>query len=353
MVRLVPCKLPLCCIADELPLLATAAVRAPELLVARCRGAVLHRLPDDLPDDREACTWNLTPRSPRRRIGHRDRRLVRLFDCAHVDEPPTAFFSPLTRAWELALGGLIAVAGQPLRRIPQFWAALISWLGLVAIVVVSVTYTATTVYPGASVALPVVGAGFVIAGGAAQPVWGVERLLRQRPFQLLGLISYSLYLWHWPILIIATQSRGTTTLPVWDNVLWLLVATVAAAVTYWFLENPVCHSRFLIGRRWASIIVGLCLIGATVGVTTNERHRVTLDLGPLASALPGSVCYSPSSSDVSKARSTYLSGHPERGDGAVRQSLGSYLLEIRRHAPCSPGLKQSGRHMECNSRTAP
>ncbi len=229
---------------------------------------------------------------------------------------PIAFFSPLTRAWELALGGLIAVAGQPLRRIPQFWAALISWLGLVTIVVVSVTLTSTTVYPGALVALPVLGAGFVIAGGAAQPVWGVERLLRQRPFQLLGLISYSLYLWHWPILIIATQSRGATTLPVWDNVIWLLVATGAAAATYWFLENPVRHSKFLISRRWASIIVGLCLIGATVGVTTYERHRVTLNLGPLASALPGSICYSPPSSYVSKDRSTYLSGHPERRDGA-------------------------------------
>ena len=229
---------------------------------------------------------------------------------------PSAFFSPLTRAWELALGGLIAVAGQPLRRVPQSWAALMSWLGLAAIVVTSLTLTATTAYPGALVAFPVLGAGLVIAGGSAQPAWGVERLLGQRPFQLLGLISYSLYLWHWPILIIATQSRGTTTLPVWDNVMWLLVATAVATGTYWFLENPVRHSKFLIGRRWASIVLGLCLIGATLGVTTYERQRLTVDLGALASARPGSICNSPSSSDVAKVRSTYLSGHPRRVDQA-------------------------------------
>ena len=229
---------------------------------------------------------------------------------------PSAFFSPLTRAWELALGGLIAVAGQSLRRAPQSWAALLSWLGLAAIVVASLTLNATTPYPGAWVALPVLGAGAVIAAGTAQPTWGVERLLRQRPFQVLGLISYSLYLWHWPILIIATQSRGTTTLPVWDNVMWLLVATGVAAITYWVLENPVRHSKFLIERRWASILLGLCLIGATVGVTTYERQRFTVDLGPLASATPGSVCHSPSSSDVANVRSTYVSSHPPQVDEA-------------------------------------
>ncbi len=223
---------------------------------------------------------------------------------------PTAFFSPLTRAWELALGGLIAVAGQSLRRLPGPWAALVSWLGLAAIVTASLTLTSTTVYPGALVAIPVLGAGLVIAGGAARPAWGVERLLRHKPFQLLGLISYSLYLWHWPILIIVTQNRGATTLPVWDNVVLLLIATLAAAATYWMLENPVRHSKFLVGRRSASILLGVCLIGATLVVTTYERQRPTVDLGTLAAATPGSICRSPSPGDVSRLRSTYSAGHP-------------------------------------------
>jgi peptidoglycan/LPS O-acetylase OafA/YrhL len=226
--------------------------------------------------------------------------------------PSSAFFSPLTRAWELALGGLIAVGSNSLRRLPRSLAAFLSWLGLAAIVTASVTLTSASAYPGALVAIPVVGAGLIIAAGTSQPAWGVEYLLRQKPFQLLGLISYSLYLWHWPILIIATQNRGATSLPVWDNVVLLLVATLAATVTYRLIENPIRHSRRLIQRRWASLIMGLCVIGATLVVTTYQQHRTTVNLGVLQTVGTGSVCTSPSAGLVSKLRSTHTSGHPAR-----------------------------------------
>ena len=232
--------------------------------------------------------------------------------------PSSAFFSPLTRAWELALGGLIAVGSDRLRRLPQLTAAILSWLGLAAIVTASVTLTSASVYPGALVAIPVVGAGLIIAGGTSQPTWGVESLLRQKPFQLLGLISYSLYLWHWPILIIATQNRGATNLPVWDNVVLLLVATLAAAVTYRLIENPIRHSRLLLRRRWASVVMGLCLIGATLAVTTYEEQKPALSLGSLDTAASGSSCQSPPSSLVSRLRSTYLSTHPQSQSGSTQ-----------------------------------
>jgi peptidoglycan/LPS O-acetylase OafA/YrhL len=195
---------------------------------------------------------------------------------------PSAFFSPLTRAWELALGALIAVGSTSLRRLPQSAAALITWLGLAAIATASVTLTSASVYPGALVAIPVLGAGMVIAGGTAQPAWGAERVLRQRPFQLLGLISYSLYLWHWPILVIATQHRGVASLPVWDNIGLLLVATAVAIVTYLVLENPVRHWKRMVQRRGASIVLGACLIAATLAVTTYEQKRPSVNLGSLA-----------------------------------------------------------------------
>ena len=255
---------------------------------------------------------------------------------------PSAFFSPLTRAWELALGGLIAVSGQTLRRVPQVWAALISWLGLAAIVGASLVLTSTTVYPGGLVAFPVLGAALVIVGGAAQPAWGVERLLRQRPFQLLGLISYSLYLWHWPILIIATQSRGTSTLPVWDNVLWLLVAAAAAAVTYWLLENPVRHSKFLISRGPASIVLGVCLIGASLAVTTYEQRGPTLDLGPLTSARSGSICQSPPPNVVSGLRGANWSGRPKGTNKSDSQHQSVVVVGDSTACTLLPGLQAVG-----------
>ena len=227
---------------------------------------------------------------------------------------PGAFFSPFTRAWELALGGLIAAANIVLRRIPRHLAALMSWVGLIAILVASVTLNSTSVYPGSLVAIPVVGAGLVIVGGAAQPGWGVESLLKLKLFQLLGLISFSLYLWHWPILVIVTQHRGVTTLPVWENVLLLGVATLVAMLTYWALENPVRHAKTLIKRPWASVGTGICLIALTLAVTTVQRQRSTVDLGILATATPGSACNSLSSLSpkvVTHLRSTYRASYPQ------------------------------------------
>ena len=253
----------------------------------------------------------------------------------------SAFYSPLTRAWELALGGLVAVAGNSLRRLPQSLSSLISWLGLGAIVVTSTTLTSASVYPGALVAIPVLGSALVIAGGATQPPWGVECILRQRPFQLLGLISYSLYLWHWPVLVIATQHRGATSLPVWDNVLLLLLATVLAIGSYRFLENPVRHSKFLMQRRWVSLVMGLCLVVTTLAVTTYEERRPTIDLGILATA-SGSKCPSPSQGVVSRLRSTYASSHPE---GARKPDLQPQsVVVVGDSTACTllPGLEAVG-----------
>jgi len=255
---------------------------------------------------------------------------------------PSAFFSPLTRAWELALGGLIAVAGQSLRRLPQSLAALISWLGLGAIVVASTTLTSASAYPGALVAIPVIGAGLVITGGAAQPAWGVECVLRQRPFQLLGLISYSLYLWHWPILVIATQHRGATSLPLWDSVLLLLVATLIAIVSYRFVENPLRHSKFLRQRRWGSLGLGLCLIATTLVVTTYEHHRPTVNLGAFATVTSGSVCPSPSQSTVSKLGSTYASSHPQAANSSDLQQQTVVVIGDSTSCTLLPGLEAVG-----------
>jgi peptidoglycan/LPS O-acetylase OafA/YrhL len=233
----------------------------------------------------------------------------------------SAYFSLLVRSWELALGGLIAVYGPQLQRIPQAWAAIASWVGLAVILVSSVTLTPASEYPGALVAIPTLAAGLVIAAGAAAPTWGVERLLRREPFPFLALISFSLYLWHWPILEIAAQHRGVATLPVWDNVLLLVLAGLLATVTYRFFENPVRHAKFLVRRKWASLIMGLCLIAATLAVTTYEERRPTVSLGAIAQATTGSICRSPSPSDVAHLRSTYAPGSSQKDGKSELKSV--------------------------------
>ena len=76
----------------------------------------------------------------------------------------------------------------------------------------------------------------------------------------------------------------------WDNIGLLLVAGVLATLTYYFFENPIRHSRFLARRRWASLLMGLCLIAATLAVTTYEQNRPTVNLGVLTTVTPGSTC---------------------------------------------------------------
>ena len=203
--------------------------------------------------------------------------------------------------WELALGGLIAVCTISLRRLPALFAAALSWIGLASILVAAFLFTSATAYPGGAVALPVVGAALIIAGGVADPSYGVERLLRLRPFQWIGMISYSLYLWHWPVLTIAAERRGTDSLPVTDALLWLLLSLGLAVITYLLVENPIRHSTFLVSKRWASLALGGCLIVSSLTVATAEIHlhdQGTLAAPGLANLKTSDPCPSPTNQEV-------------------------------------------------------
>jgi peptidoglycan/LPS O-acetylase OafA/YrhL len=197
-----------------------------------------------------------------------------------ASNPSLAYFSPLTRAWELALGGLVATTTIWLRRIPGSAAALLTWGGLGAIAYGAFAFNAQTAYPGSLVAIPVVGAALIIAGGTAVPRGGVEPLLATTPLQWIGRRSYALYLWHWPILIIAAERAGRTSLPVGESLVLVLAALGLSAASYSFLENPIRHWR-LTSKR--SVLGGIALVLATILVlslcildqsASNNQNRV-------------------------------------------------------------------------------
>ena len=142
-----------------------------------------------------------------------------------------------------------------------------TWVGLGAIGFSAVVFSANTAYPGTAVAVPVLGAGLVIAGGVSAPRWAAESVLGLEPFRWIGRLSYSLYLWHWPILIIAAESVGKASLPFRQNVVWLLVAVTASVVTYRLVENPIRHARILV-RGWTPIVVGVLMITLSLAVAT-------------------------------------------------------------------------------------
>ena len=175
--------------------------------------------------------------------------------------PAAAYFSPFTRAWELALGGLIAASTPWLKKLEGQLATVLTWAGLAAILYASFHFTALTPYPGSAVAVPVIGAGLIIAGGAAVPRYGAELVLGRFWAQWLGRRSYSLYLWHWPVLIIATEYASKTHLTFVQNIPLLVGSVVLSMLTYRFLGNPVRHLRTPAGP---TVLVGGIAIVATV-----------------------------------------------------------------------------------------
>jgi peptidoglycan/LPS O-acetylase OafA/YrhL len=174
-----------------------------------------------------------------------------------------AYFSPLTRAWELALGALVALLAPVISKLPQAFSEFIAVAGVIGIVMSAVLFTQTTPYPGSAVALPVVSSAALIAAGCISSRTIVGRALSMRPMQWVGARSYSLYLWHWPVLILA-QQYAERDLGGWQSTALLAVAVAASALSYSFLENPVRRARVLNSRTGLSLAMGAALIVATI-----------------------------------------------------------------------------------------
>jgi peptidoglycan/LPS O-acetylase OafA/YrhL len=177
-----------------------------------------------------------------------------------------AYFSPLTRAWELALGALVAVLATAAARVRPSWLIeLLSLCGITGIIVSALMLNSSTHYPGSAVALPVISTALLIATGCANPRTLVGRALAVRPMQWIGARSYSLYLWHWPFLIIAAEYAGHD-LSGTQNAGLLLLALAATAITYRLIENPVRHAGVLVRRTGLTLAIGAVLISVTVGI---------------------------------------------------------------------------------------
>ncbi len=175
--------------------------------------------------------------------------------------PFVAFFSLPTRAWQLAVGGLVALTAGQWRRLPPRAAAIAGWAGLALILLACTRLIATTLYPGIAPLLPTLGAALVIGAGCAAPSQGCGRVLAVSPMRAIGRMSYSWYLWHWPVLVLAPPLLGHP-LGLAGRLAAALVSGGLAVLTLRVIENPL---RFAAPLR-RSALGSLALGGAATAV---------------------------------------------------------------------------------------
>jgi peptidoglycan/LPS O-acetylase OafA/YrhL len=207
--------------------------------------------------------------------------------CVLVDyrAPPWAFFSLPTRAWELGVGGLTAFVlvnrGALLRPVV---AAIIGWVGLIGALVSIFTFSSTTFFPGYAAALPTVSVALVILGGATPSRAGPTAVLSLRPLVFIGLISYSLYLVHWPALVIPQAAVGYfQTLPLYVTVLIAAVCVPVAWLLYRFVETPMRNTRGLVAARPRRSLV-LAAVASVATVCIALAGTTVADARPLSSS---------------------------------------------------------------------
>ena len=157
-------------------------------------------------------------------------------------DPNAAYFSTFTRVWELGAGALLAIAGPWLMRLPDALRPVLAYVGLAGVAASLFLITPTVQFPAPWAALPVVSTAFIVASFHGAPVRRMF-VLTNPVAQWFGDTSYTLYLWHWPVitLLLAVTPRGTV-----FYVLAVVLSLGLTALTYHFYENPIRTSSWLL-----------------------------------------------------------------------------------------------------------
>ena len=249
------------------------------------------------------------------------------------EAPAPAYFDSVTRFWELGLGGLLLLAP----RAPP--SRLLVWLGLAAIAASALLYSTETGFPGSAALLPTLGTAAVIL--AARP----GGPLAAGPLQYLGGTSYSLYLWHWPLIVFWRLHFGE---PEAGGALLIAAASIGLAhLSTRYVEDPVRRASGLQRRLWRSYAVGagaaLACAGLAVAMILRIEYALEVTPGMPVADYPGAAALAPGGEVGPRPiRPTPLEAATERGaahgphtgvGGCIQDAPGTEVLTCEYGAP--------------------
>lgn len=213
-------------------------------------------------------------------------------------QPWAFYFSPL-RAWEFAVGGLVSLV------VAERWASgfrfspVMGWTGIALIAVAYLSVSETDPFPGFIALLPVAGTAMLLLSGARKSAVGPASLLSLPPFQWTGKLSYSLYLWHWPVIVYATILWPDLTLA--GRLACLAVTVGLSFLSYRYVENPVRSNGWLSAGSLRSL--GLAALLTSLGVTLSfgAAQIAARSVGPEQKLIADSAARSSSARQIDSA----------------------------------------------------
>jgi peptidoglycan/LPS O-acetylase OafA/YrhL len=185
-----------------------------------------------------------------------------------ITDPAPAYFVTFGRMWQFGVGAMVALI-PALRVRHAIGSFVLGWAGIAVLAFVIFRFDGQTPFPGYMAAVPTLAAAAVIAASNTERWWYPTRLLALRPAQFVGDISYSLYLWHWPLIIIA-PSVPFWGLTIYHRLALLALCFVLAWLTKRFVEDPARGWKVLTSRParatlWSSL-AAMIVVGSTAGV---------------------------------------------------------------------------------------
>jgi len=201
-------------------------------------------------------------------------------------EPKQAYFITPTRVWEFAVGALCGLlvldAGKWHRA-----RAVLGWLGIAGILAASLFYVKATPFPGYAAALPVLSTAAVILAARKDSPLSASWWLSLRPATMVGDISYAIYLWHWPLLVLVPVAWKLEALNFATRVSILAATFALSLLSTHLIENPLCRNNFLRTRRWPSLAIALTGVAAMVAASTIAASVVQARIDAAAARFSG------------------------------------------------------------------